>query len=92
MRDAACVTTVTHAFIEHFHRKYRVPRERLTFLPNGADTDALTPLPPDQGLAQRLGVAGKKVFTYAGTMAGYQGLEVLVDVAENFGTGATSSS
>jgi colanic acid biosynthesis glycosyl transferase WcaI len=82
MRDAACVTTVTHAFIEHFHRKYRVPRERLTFLPNGADTDALRPLPADQSFAQRLGVAGKKVFTYAGTMAGYQGLEVLVDVAE----------
>jgi colanic acid biosynthesis glycosyl transferase WcaI len=27
-------------------------------------------------------VAGKKVFTYAGTMANYQGLEVLVEVAE----------
>ena len=82
MRDAACVTTVTHAFIDHFHRKYRVPKERLTFLPNGADTDVLRPLPADQHFAQRLGVAGKKVFTYAGTMAGYQGLEVLIDVAE----------
>ena len=82
MRDAACVTTVTHAFIEHFHRQYGVPRERLTFLPNGADTERLRPLPPDEALADRLGVAGKKVFTYAGTMANYQGLEVLVDVAE----------
>ena len=82
MRDAACVTTVTHAFIDHFHQKYRVPKERLTFLPNGADTDTLRPLPADDGFAQRLGVAGKRVFTYAGTMAGYQGLEVLVDVAE----------
>jgi colanic acid biosynthesis glycosyl transferase WcaI len=82
MRDAACVTTVTHAFIEHFHRKYRVPKQRLTFLPNGADTDVLRPLAADQGFARHLGVAGKKVFTYAGTMAGYQGLEVLIDVAE----------
>jgi glycosyltransferase involved in cell wall biosynthesis len=82
MRDAACVTTVTHAFIEHFHRQYGVPRERLTFLPNGADTNTLRPLPPDVAFADRLGVAGKKVFTYAGTMANYQGLEVLVDVAE----------
>ncbi len=82
MRDAACVTTVTHAFIEHFHRRYGVPRERLTFLPNGADTDTLRPLSPDEAFANRLGVAGKKVFTYAGTMANYQGLEVLVDVAE----------
>jgi len=82
MRDAACVTTVTHAFIEHFHCQYGIPRERLTFLPNGADTETLKPLPPHQALAERLGVAGKKAFTYAGTMANYQGLEVLVDVAE----------
>ncbi len=82
MRDAVCVTTVTHAFIEHFHRNYGVPYERLTFLPNGADTERLRPLPPDEVFAERLGVTGKKVFTYAGTMANYQGLEVLVDVAE----------
>jgi putative colanic acid biosynthesis glycosyltransferase WcaI len=82
MRDAVCVTTVTHAFIEHFHQKYRIPKERLTFLPNGADTDTLRPLPADEAFAKRLGVEGKRVFTYAGTMAGYQGLEVLVDVAE----------
>jgi glycosyltransferase involved in cell wall biosynthesis len=82
MRDAACVTTVTHAFIKHFHRQYGVPLGRLTFLPNGADTDTLRPLPPDEAFAERLGVAGRKVFTYAGTMANYQGLEVLVEAAE----------
>jgi putative colanic acid biosynthesis glycosyltransferase WcaI len=83
MRDAAAVTTVTHAFIEHFHRVYGVPLERLTFLPNGADTDRLRPMVADEAYAARLGVAGKKVFTYAGTMANYQGLEVLVEVAES---------
>jgi glycosyltransferase involved in cell wall biosynthesis len=82
MRDAACVTTVTHAFIDHFHHRYGVPRERLTFLPNGADVETLKPRPPDQDFARHLGVAGKKVFTYAGTMADYQGLEILIDVAE----------
>ena len=82
MRDAACVTTVTHAFIKHFHSTYGIPLDRLTFLPNGADTDSLKPLPPDDAFADRLGVKGKKVFTYAGTMADYQGLEVLVDAAD----------
>jgi glycosyltransferase involved in cell wall biosynthesis len=82
MRDAACVTTVTHAFIKHFHREYGIPLKRLTFLPNGADTDTLKPLPADAAFADRLGVRAKKVFTYAGTMADYQGLEVLVDAAE----------
>ncbi len=82
MRDATCVTTVTHAFIKHFHRQYGVSLKRLTFLPNGADTDTLKPLLPDYAFAERLGVRDKKVFTYAGTMAEYQGLEVLVDAAE----------
>jgi colanic acid biosynthesis glycosyl transferase WcaI len=82
MRDAACVTTGTHAFIKHFHSTYGIPLDRLTFLPNGADTDTLRPLPPDEAFADHLGVKGKKVFTYAGTMAHYQGLEVLVDAAE----------
>ena len=59
-----------------------MPLGRLTFLPNGADTDTLRPLPPDEAFAERLGVAGRKVFTYAGTMANYQGLEVLVEAAE----------
>jgi colanic acid biosynthesis glycosyl transferase WcaI len=55
---------------------------RAASLPNGADTDTLRPLRADDGFAQRLGVADRRVFTYAGTMASYQGLEVLVDVAE----------
>ncbi len=52
------------------------------FLPNGADTDVLKPLPLDAAYAVKLGVAGKKVFTYAGTHAYYHGLEVLIDTAE----------
>ena len=78
MRRALAVTTVTHAFIEHFHRERGVPRDRLTFLPNGADTDRLRPTPRDVDLAARLGVGDRKVFTFAGTHARYQGLEVIL--------------
>jgi glycosyltransferase involved in cell wall biosynthesis len=81
MRQALAVSTVTHAFIEHFHREHRVPRERLTFLPNGADVDLLRPLPYDEGLAATLGVNGRTVFTFAGTFAPYQGLEVILEAA-----------
>jgi glycosyltransferase involved in cell wall biosynthesis len=82
MRQALSVTTVTHAFIEHFHRERELPRERLTFLPNGADTERLRPMARDVALAERLGVGNRTVFTFAGTHAPYQGLEVILDAAK----------
>ena len=82
MRHAYSVSTVTHAFIEHFISTRGVPRERMSFLPNGVDLDHLRPLPYDDDYAQKMGVAGKKVLTYAGTHADYQGLDVILDAAK----------
>jgi colanic acid biosynthesis glycosyl transferase WcaI len=82
MRQAFCVSTVSHAFIEHFAAVHGISRSRISFLPNGADVDALRPLPPDTLYARELGVAGKIVFTYAGTHAPYQGLEIILEAAE----------
>ena len=82
MRRALAVTTVTHAFMEHFERERGVPHGRLTFLPNGADTDRLRPLPRSTPFATRLGVGDRKVFTFAGTHAPYQGLGVILDAAK----------
>ena len=82
MKKALCVSTVTDAFIDHFSENRGLPKSRLTFLPNGADTEALRPLPPDEEYARALGVSGKKVFTYAGTHAPYHGLEIILDTAE----------
>ena len=82
MRQALAVSTVTHAFMEYFIEHRRVPRDRMTFLPNGADTERLRPLPRDLAYAESLGVGGKTVFTYAGTHAHYQGLEVILEAAK----------
>ncbi len=82
MRRALSVTTVTHAFIEHFVQNRGIPRTRISFLPNGADIETLRPLPHDDGYARTLGTNGRKVFTYAGTHAHYQGLEVIVAAAK----------
>lgn len=80
MRQSWTVSTVTHRFIDYYVQR-GIPRCKLTFLPNGADTSILTPLPYDDAYARQLGVSGKKVFTYAGTHAYYHGLEVLVEAA-----------
>jgi glycosyltransferase involved in cell wall biosynthesis len=82
MRQALAVVTVTHAFINHFERERGIPRSRLTFLPNGADTERLKPLVRNEELAARLGVGARKVFTFAGTHAPYQGLEVILAAAK----------
>lgn len=81
MRQALSVTTVTHAFIQHFIEERGIPVEKMSFLPNGADISALRPLQYDEAYAQQMDIAGRKVFTFAGTHAPYQGLEVIVEAA-----------
>jgi colanic acid biosynthesis glycosyl transferase WcaI len=80
MRQAWNVATVTDRFIEHFEDR-RVPRSKISFLPNGADTEFLRPLPPDEELLDRWSLRGKKTFVYIGTHAYYHGLTTLIDAA-----------
>jgi len=74
------ISTVTHRFIDHFQSR-GIPREQITFLPNGADSDFLRPRPPDPELLDRWGLRGKKVFLYVGTHAFYHGLDTLIEAA-----------
>jgi glycosyltransferase involved in cell wall biosynthesis len=83
MRQSLSVTTVTQAFVQHFIQNRDVPSHKMSFLPNGADTDDLRPMPYDAEFARNLGIHDRKVFTFAGTHAHYQGLEVIVDAAEH---------
>jgi len=80
LRSAWRVSTVTHGFMDHFQSR-GVDRSRITFLPNGADSDFLRPLPPSKELLDRWGLHGKKVFLYVGTHAFYHGLETLIEAA-----------
>lgn len=82
MRRAYSVATVTPAFIDHFVSARGVPRERMSFLPNGVDLEQLRPLPYNHDYAEKMGVTGKKVLTYAGTHADYQGLDIILDAAK----------
>jgi len=82
MNRAYSVATVTHAFIEHFVSTRGIPREQMSFLPNGVDLEHLRPLPYDRQYAEKMGVIDKKVLTYAGTHANYQGLDVILDAAK----------
>jgi len=76
------VSTVTNRFIEYYHNQRGIALNKLTLLPNGADTRFLRPLPQDEELIERFGVAGKKVFVYAGTHAHYHRLETIIEAAK----------
>lgn len=58
-----------------------VDAERITVVSNGVDTERFTPLPRDEQLAERLGVTGKTVIGYVGSVVDYEGLGLLVDAA-----------
>lgn len=80
LRKSWKISTVTEHFIEHF-RGRGLPREQITFLPNGADATFLRPQPPSQELLDRWNLHGKKIFLYVGTHAYYHGLDTLIEAA-----------
>lgn len=80
LKQAWRVSTVTHGFIEHF-RSRGVRPERITFLPNGADTSFLAPREPNREFLDRWNLHGKKCFVYVGTHAYYHGLDTLIAAA-----------
>lgn len=81
LKNAWKVSTVTHGFIQHFESR-GVPSSRITFLPNGADTELLQPGEPCREYLDEWQLHGKKTFVYAGTHAYYHGLDTLVAAAE----------
>jgi colanic acid biosynthesis glycosyl transferase WcaI len=81
LMNAVRVSTVTHSFMEHFEAR-GVPRNRITFLPNGADTAFLHPSEPSIELIKQWQLQGKMAFVYVGTHAYYHGLDTLVRAAE----------
>jgi putative colanic acid biosynthesis glycosyltransferase WcaI len=81
-RRAAYVNAVTQTMKKILLEQKRVPKERVLFLPNGVDTDLFRPMPPDSGLAQRLGLEGKQVILYAGNHGYIAGLEHALHAAK----------
>lgn len=58
-----------------------VNRERMIFLPNGADTTVFAPKEPMSDLAADLGLEEQKIVLYAGTHSVAAGMDVLLETA-----------
>ena len=81
-RRAAYVNAVTQGNYELLCRNKGVPREKLLYLPNGVNTRRFRPQPPDEELKKGLGLMGKKVVLYAGTLGMAHGLENVLKAAK----------
>jgi len=75
-RKARFVNAVTEGIRRALIEEKGVPEEKVLFLPNGVDTALFRPREPDEALVRELGLLGKKVVVYAGTLGVAQGLEV----------------
>lgn len=58
-----------------------VPKEKILIVPNGVDSQRFKPSPPDRALSHRLGLDGKIVIGYVGSLLDYEGLDLLIRAA-----------
>lgn len=77
---ATRVFAITNALRdEMIHRG--VDESKIEVVPNGVDTDRFTPIARDEALAEALGVTGKTVVGYVGSVLDYEGLDLLIEAA-----------
>ena len=80
-RRAARIVSVTHAF-KRILVANGIPQGKIAVIRNGVDLEAFVPGPKPVELARRLGLEGKFVAAYVGTIGMAHGLDTLLSAAE----------
>jgi colanic acid biosynthesis glycosyl transferase WcaI len=78
-RKSDHIVVVTEAFEEYLVEHWNVPRQKISVVENGVETNLFVPSKND--LRSQLGTEGKFTVCYIGTMGMAHGLETLVDAA-----------
>lgn len=76
---------ITQAIFDEMVR-HGVAPEHLRVLPNGVQVDRFSPLERDRLLEAKLGVEGKVVIGYIGSLIHYEGIELLLEAAAKLKT------
>ncbi len=79
-RHADRMVVVTAAFEDYLAEHWRVPREKISVVENGVETQLFSP-EAGTALKRELGAEGKFVVAYIGTMGMAHGLEMIITVA-----------
>src|SRR5271165_1210489 len=74
------IVVVTPAFEDYLVEHWHVPREKISVIENGVETQMFTPT-TEATLKNELGVNGKFVASYIGTMGMAHGLETIIEAA-----------
>lgn len=77
---ATRVITITHALKSELVSR-GVAAEKIMVVPNGVDVERFKPRARDANLTEAMGLAGKTVIGYAGSIVDYEGLELLLEAA-----------
>jgi colanic acid biosynthesis glycosyl transferase WcaI len=80
------IVVVTPAFKEHLIEKWDVAAGKIAIVENGVETDQFRPDPAAEEVRKRLGLEGRFLICYIGTMGMAHGLETLIAAAEELQT------
>ena len=80
-RKANRIVVVTPAFKDHLIKYWQVASSRISIVENGVETELFSPNASESDLKRQLGLEGKFVVSYIGTMGMAHGLDTLLEAA-----------
>lgn len=81
VKDADWVLTLTGALRERTIRR-GADASRISLLPNGVDVNQFLPLIRDEELVNQLGLQGKTIIGYIGSLVDYEGIDLLLEAVQ----------
>jgi glycosyltransferase involved in cell wall biosynthesis len=81
-RSADAINVLTPAFLDDIVGRGLAPREKISFVPNGADVSLFTPGPRDNAVRRAFGWGSRFVVMYAGAHGRANAVEQLVGAAQ----------
>ncbi len=79
-QQATRVLAITGALRDELVRR-GVEKDKIVLVPNGVDTTRFVPRTRNEELAAELGLAGRTVIGYVGSILNYEGIDLLLDAA-----------
>jgi colanic acid biosynthesis glycosyl transferase WcaI len=80
-RESAAVLAFTEAFQRDLVRR-DIPPSKVVVIPNGTDLDIFKPMPADEATLRELGLEGKFVVGYLGTLGMAHRLDLVLEAAQ----------
>ena len=79
-KNASMVVTLTQAMKEEMASR-GVDENKIHLVPNGVNSSRFNPIPRNEQLAKELGLSGKTIIGYVGSIVNYEGLDLLLEAA-----------